>query len=125
MPLTTNVIAGKPRFYLQEPHIDGLAVLDRYTSSLVISSFGDTSDQARGPLEAVAACLNAATDETYPAATNEFKRLERDAPMLVWRVVEWLAHIIRAQKQAYEDLSERNTRLENELDLVLDRDYYS
>lgn len=84
---------SQPRFYVQEPHIDGLAVIDRELSTLVVSSFGDTGYHAKVALDAVAACLNAATDRTYPYASNEFKRLQHEAPDLVWRVIEHLAFL--------------------------------
>lgn len=72
-----------PRFYVQEPHSDGLAVIDRELGTMVISSFGDTAYPAKMSLDAVAAALNAATDPSYPYATNEFKRSSMMHPTLV------------------------------------------
>ena len=84
---------SEPRFYVQEPHVDGLAVLDREKSTMIISSFGDRDHNAWVALTAVADALNAATDRTYPYATNEFKRVQWEAPELVWRVIEYLSYL--------------------------------
>lgn len=75
------------RFYVQKPHVDGLAVIDGEKHALVISSFGDTSDRALDQLERFAAGLNAALSTDW-RRTDHFKAIP--AP-LMWRAVEWLA----------------------------------
>ena len=89
-----------PRFFVQNPHFEGLAVLDRKTGSLVISSFGDTGELAEEALKAVAAALNAATNGTYPNPTDEYKRLSIEAPSLQWRVIDYLASLYQAASES-------------------------
>jgi hypothetical protein len=85
------------RFYVQDPHIDGLAVLDRQDSSMVISSFGDASQVALEALQTVAKALNAATDPTSQGSrTDAFKRVYSD---LNRRVIEKLSEIIMESPQ--------------------------
>lgn len=84
-----NGAASRVRFYVQKPHVDGLAVLDRDRSALVISSFGDTCEEAERALKTVATALNAATcPRRSMYATDAFKGVHDS---LNWRVIEYLA----------------------------------
>lgn len=81
------------RFYVQNPHIDGLAVIDRNKHALVVTSFGDTSDFALDHLERFAAGLNAATSPQYSLyETDAYKAIP---DVLMWRAVEWLSILYR------------------------------
>lgn len=80
------------RFYVQDPHIDGLAVIDCEQHSMVISSFGDREDRARTMLQALADCLNAATDPDYEGARTDAYKACPD--VLKWRAIEHLAALL-------------------------------
>lgn len=87
------------RFYVQDPHVHGLAVLDRRESVLVISSFGDTGNEARAALETVALALNAATDPDYQGPkTDAFKNVY---PPLNWRVIQYLSSMYHKRNEVF------------------------
>jgi hypothetical protein len=93
------------RFYVQDPHIDGLAVIDRETGSMIISSFGDTGEWARSTLQILANSLNAAVDPDYDRPrTDAFKDVCHTP--LAWRCIEHLSLLILSPPKASEGDSE-------------------
>lgn len=82
------------RFYVQDPHVDGLAVIDRERSTMIISSFGDVQNDARAGLWSVARALNAATDPNYTDAMGRADIFRAVHPNLQWRVIKYLAEEI-------------------------------